>query len=806
MASKFTADKIAEMLAQARAKLAANVSSVGASAQLDTAITEVGRRAVEASDAELARYIEDLKVQRGKGIIVDLSKTGISLDHPEAIDQLYAFFQDISRKHEEEKAAAYQPEKILGVARDDITYNDKQQDFIDRGSAGQDLVLLGAAGTGKTTCQRGLGKRLILDKKILPLKASTKWLRAGVPGIAVLSFTNKAVNNIRHALPDVLKVHALTVHKILEFAPIFYEIPDEENPGQMRKTMRFEPTRNKFNPLPGGLKLIIMEEGSMVSAELDEMVSDACPHNPQRIYLGDIQQLPPVFGSAILGFKMLELHVIELTEVYRQALNSPIISLAWDILSGDPKRFDSRAIPNPENPKRKIWPVLQALSRSNEDGTVLFQPWQKPLSADLALITCTKQFNVWADQGYYNPDDDILLCPFNVSFGTIELNKGISQHLGRKRGAVIHEVIAGFEKYYLAIGDRVLYEKEDAFILAIARNDEYLGKAPQPPSKYLDRWGHLRSEDMDEGAQNEYQSSQTSADDFDLAAIDKFMAAAASDSEERVAAASHSITLRIPATGEEVEVDTAAGINGMLGGYAITVHKSQGSEWEKVFIVMHNSHATMNQRELLYTAVTRARKYLHVICEPNTFERGVVSQKIKGNTLAEKAEIFKGKMEEREKLKIEKMKNDPIKIAFALVPEWDSLAREAVDHWWKLAQQRWPVELGTKPAPAMNWRIYGSAAGLADLKSREVFLSPIYLHLDPNQAIADTIPHEVAHIVAKDVYNERGHGFGWQQAMLFFKRDPKAEQTHSLGKLPAALQQIMAESLKAQEENPDTEV
>jgi exodeoxyribonuclease V alpha subunit len=73
----------------------------------------------------------------------------------------------------------------------------------------------------------------------------------------------------------------------------------------------------------------------MVDVPLFDKLMDACPHKPQLIFLGDIQQLPPVFGSSILGFKMLELPIIELTEVYRQARNSPIIDLAWKLLEGN---------------------------------------------------------------------------------------------------------------------------------------------------------------------------------------------------------------------------------------------------------------------------------------------------------------------------------------------------------------------------------------------------------------------------------------------------------------------------------------
>jgi hypothetical protein len=803
--AKYDASKIAEMLASARKKLAEQGEAVSKGIDTEAVIVAAGKKAVAAGDKELAEYIDSILVQHRNNVTIDFSATGLDFKGPEAVDQMYEFLG--SSWAAKKEATRFKPTKILGVARRDIVYNKEQQEFIDRGIKGESLVLIGAAGYGKTTCQGGLSFELIMQEKILPLKSGTKWLKAGTPGVAVLSFTNKAVNNIRHALHDAIKPHALTIHKILEYAPIFYEVVDPESPSGMRKTMRFEPTRNKFNPLPTALKLIIIEEASMVSVELFEQLMDACPHNPQCIFLGDIQQLPPVFGSAILGFKMLELPVIELTTPYRQAMDSPIISLAWKILEGDSSVFNSKLEKTTNaagKPRTKV-PALEKLSVSNEVGTVVFQHWQKTLSADLGLITAVKQFNVWADQGYYNPEDDIILCPFNVSFGTIELNKGIAQHLGRKREAVVHEVIAGFEKYYLAVGDRVLYQKEDAFITNIAHNDEYLGKMPQLGNKFLDRWGHLRTEDMDA---DEIETTAVKSEEeveFDLAAIDKFLAAAATDAEDRVAAASHVITLRIPATGEEVEIAAASDVNGMLGGYAITTHKSQGSEWEKVFFVMHASHATMNQRELLYTSVTRARKHLHIICEANTFERGVRSQKIKGNTLAEKAEEFKGKLEERERVKAERAANDPIKLAFALVPDFDEIAREAVVHWWNLAVKRWPHELTTKVVPNFNWRIKGSAAGLAELQKREIFLSPIYLHVDPNAQITDTIPHEVAHIVAKDVYGERGHGYGWKQVMLYFKRDPHKEHYHNMGSLPATLQKIMVDSVKGIEVNSDEE-
>ncbi len=790
MAKTFTQERIAQMLAEARAKAAA-------------------------TNPQLVPHVENIQKEQHNGTHVDLSLTGIDLDSPQAVEYFSEMLEGIylrQRVAVESDDVGTKPKSKLGVARDDIVYNAKQQEFIDRVENGESVVLIGAAGTGKTTCQRGSGKRAIESKKIGPLPAATKWLHSGVPGIAVLSFTNKAVNNIRHALPDEIKPHALTVHKVLEFAPVFYEIEDAEHPGEMKKTMRFEPQRNRFNPLPSALKRIVFEESSMISVELHDQLLDACPHNPQMIYLGDIQQLPPVFGAAILGFKMLELPVIELTEVYRQALNSPIISLAWKILAGDPKTFNSKTRTfkmYSEHVKKEVTrtavPALEALSYANDDGKVIFQPWQKRLSADNALNTCIKQFTQWADQGYYNPTDDILLCPFNVSFGTVEINRGIAQHLGRKRNAVVFEVIAGFNKHYLAVGDRVLYAKEDAIITEITRNGAYLGKSFQQESEFLDRWGYLRTEDMDKDELVEHKTAQEGSEGFNLEAIDKMIEAAASADEERVTAASHIIKLKMTATDEEVVIESAGELNQLLGGYCLTVHKSQGSEWDSVFLILHQSHATMQQRELLYTAVTRAKKRLHIICETDSFEKGVQSQKIKGNTLAEKAEVFKGKMDEYLKKKMEQqgvLADDPHIVAFSLVPQWDKLAREAANHWWIKATKVWP-QLAAAKQPQFGWKVTGSAAGMAWAIRNEISCNPVYLHTDANEVIAQVVPHELAHIIDWKINRQRGHGPTWKEVMRKLGLSP--DRCHPWGKMNDILQRAISNTKGANKEGEEGE-
>jgi len=508
------------------------------------------------------------------------------------------------------------PSDTLGMHGETITYNSQQQEFISLISSGESCVLIGAAGTGKTTCSKGGIAALIASGTVPILQSENhKHLRSGAAGILIISYTRRAVNNIRKVQSEELKPNCITAHKLLEYQPNYYEITDPET-GETKNTMCFEPSRHASNPLPPSIHTVIVEEASMLSVELFSEIQAALAHKVQWVFIGDIQQLPPVFGSAILGFKMLELPVVELTQVYRQALESPIIRLAHRILSGKP-------IQAPEYPDWK------------EEGKLTLHPWKKKLHPDTAALTLAAFFTSAVDKEVYNPNEDMILIPYNKSCGTIELNNHIANHLARKREAVTFEVMAGYNKHYFSIGDRILYDREDAEIIDINLNPSYSGAKVQPSSKHLDYWGH------NPNLANEDNFGSYSDADGDI----DFLLEAAVASEDRVTQASHKLTIRLLDTAAEITVTKAAEVNSLLHAYALTVHKAQGSEWRKVFLALHQSHATMLQRELLYTAVTRAREELYVICEPESFTKGIISQRIKGDTLAEKAEFFKGKLE-----------------------------------------------------------------------------------------------------------------------------------------------------------------
>lgn len=71
--------------------------------------------------------------------------------------------------------------------------------------------------------------------------------------------------------------------------------------------------------------------------------------------------------------------------------------------------------------------------------------------------------------------------------------------------------------------------------------------------------------------------------------------------------------------GKEVDEITLA--------YAITVHKSQGSEYHTVIMVLVNSHAIMLQRNLFYTAVTRAKRKVILVGSKRAVQTAVQNQR-----------------------------------------------------------------------------------------------------------------------------------------------------------------------------------
>jgi exodeoxyribonuclease V alpha subunit len=57
--------------------------------------------------------------------------------------------------------------------------------------------------------------------------------------------------------------------------------------------------------------------------------------------------------------------------------------------------------------------------------------------------------------------------------------------------------------------------------------------------------------------------------------------------------------------------------------YAITVHKSQGSEFAQVLFILPQNDVPILSRELLYTGITRAREHLTLVARREVLVRAI---------------------------------------------------------------------------------------------------------------------------------------------------------------------------------------
>jgi len=62
--------------------------------------------------------------------------------------------------------------------------------------------------------------------------------------------------------------------------------------------------------------------------------------------------------------------------------------------------------------------------------------------------------------------------------------------------------------------------------------------------------------------------------------------------------------------------------------FAMNIHKSQGSEFEEVLIILPQTINPVLTKELLYTAITRAKKTVKLVADESVFA-STVRQKVK---------------------------------------------------------------------------------------------------------------------------------------------------------------------------------
>ena len=387
------------------------------------------------------------------------------------------------------------------------------------------LVITGGPGTGKTT---------IIHTIIQIFKSSGMEVVLAAP-------TGRAAKR----MTETTGIEAKTIHRMLGVA-----YADDDNGRQ-----KFD--KNETETIEADV--IIIDEVSMVDMQLFNNLLKAIEPGTRLILVGDANQLPSVAAGNVLKdiIKSKKIKVVRLTEIFRQARESAIITNAHKINSGEEPVMNGNntdfffvnAQYAPEVPGKIVELITKRLPKftgvdSFSDIQVLTPMRKGDIGAAGLNKTLQKALNPPSDG---KKEYETSSCTFREGDKVMQIknNYNISWKIENRLGKVIDDGTG-------------IYNGDMGIIKSINKQAETITVL------------------FDDMRQAVYEF--TALDELELA-------------------------------------------------YAVTIHKSQGSEYPVVIIPIHSGPPMLMSRNLLYTAVTRAKKFVIIVGLKSSVNRMVANDR-----------------------------------------------------------------------------------------------------------------------------------------------------------------------------------
>jgi exodeoxyribonuclease V alpha subunit len=396
-----------------------------------------------------------------------------------------------------------------------------QADQLAAACRGRLAILCGTPGTGKTWTAARLIRAIIAEH--------------GPGAIKVCAPTGKAAVRITATMQkyghELEGIQAQTIHRML--------IPNELGYGTANWCFQ----HGESNPLP--CDWVIVDEASMIDADLMAALLRACSPSTHILLIGDPYQLPPVgHGAPLRDLLAAGVPSGELTEIKRN--DGLIVRACQSIKHGRPfstcGRFDSGTGAN-----------LRVVPAASVVG--IFE-------------TLRAIYGAVVEAGRRDPFDEVqVLCPLNEksAIGRTAINKFL-QPIVNKSGSIV-------EANRFREGDKIICLSNDRYPGELADKIPVMNGEMGRVTAATVEHTHMVFPDVGDGDRLLKISRKAGFDDsFDLA-------------------------------------------------YAITTHKSQGSEWPVVIVVADDAADRIASREWWYTAISRASDRCIILGSPSTIGR-----------------------------------------------------------------------------------------------------------------------------------------------------------------------------------------
>ena len=416
-----------------------------------------------------------------------------------------------------EKPSAVDADGLLDALEREqgVKYAPKQREAVRLAAKSRVMALTGGPGTGKTTSLRAI--------------------LAVFDALGLTTLLTAPTGRAAKRMSSLTGRDAATMHRLLGAG----FSPDGES-------VVF--ARDEENPLD--CSAVVLDECSMVDITLMDALLRAMPEDARLVLVGDADQLPSVGPGRVFADILSSgvIPAVRLTEIFRQAGKSRIVSCAHQINAGEQ-------------------PDLTA----NTGGLFFLRRGEAARAAETVSELCSARLP--SRMGIPAQDIQVLSPTRKGEAGTVALNRRLQAALNPPAEGKNEKI---FGSVTFREGDRVMQ----------IRNNYDMIWRKESPSGPPETGAGIYNGDMGE-----------------ILAID-----------------AESETLTVDFDGRIAQIGFDA-LSELEHAWAVTVHKSQGSEYRAVVLAVGEAAPRLMTRGVLYTAVTRARELLIIVGDEGAARR-----------------------------------------------------------------------------------------------------------------------------------------------------------------------------------------